>query len=1758
MPRRSQLALLLVALLAAPLSAQSPAAYTARDAQLDALLEQALLDEQRGDYETAARRYLEADLRLAQLLLDQPDHSPVTEVGPGLDRGVSAYLAERVAALPADAQGVYRLAVDPRARAALRAALAAGDLEALEGLTSRWPQAGCVEEALRTAAELAFERGELGRAQRALRRLEALLPEPERRRRAALQRLLAAVAGADLAGAEDALAAFEAHGGDPGLERQVGGRRTTLRELVSAVPVAPAGRELAPGFDPGGLLRTIPLQRPELPPGLRARARAVQEPLLDPERPLLFLCDAKTVRAVALDPRLRGWAFSFEDEDGEPSRVEEMVLRPALGPGQVLATLHRNRPAEVPPPAPAPKGDAPQAEAPPVKRQPDWCVVALERTTGRLLWDSAAQEPFARWARQAEWLGPPLSYAGSVWVVAVTRETDLRAHLLRLDGSSGRLLSSTFLVSRPGADPLGLSAPQAAPALTPEGLLLVSTGLGAVAAVEPARAELAWVLRYEPCDAGSLSALIHAQRRFRAQTPLADRLPLVVAPLDATEVLALEADGRVRWRAPRQDARWCQSGPGGAVLLAGRRLRALERGDGRVRFVSPDLGGEAIAPPLVLGEELLVSLPHALVRLSLADGRELGRWRYQDDALSPGGPAADAPAVGAGTPVLLSVRELATVSGERLFVWRDQAAARREVEARREGARADLALGRILARRGGEEAQALTLLERAARSRELDWTARFEARAEGWELLARRAEAARAAGDEAGFAAAARRGLALVWGPALEGASDPSEPAGPPQRDLRQRSAGLLHAWAELRSRGGAEGQREAAHAWRALLEAPGGTLVPLGANLVRVDARALARQRLRALWAGSPAALAEAEAQAQEALRSALAAGSEEGLRRLAERFPWSARAADARWELALIHERRGRRREATDELSALLREHPQDPRRPEALARLAAGLASQERTAGARQALEALLAISPEPVVSGQEGAPPLPARVWGEALRQRLLVGVSPAAIAEGRAAADLEPPLTLVLRGPSELAQTGEALLEPGPAALAVAPPDLALLERAGRLRVLRLPGGEELLRLQGIAAPRGARAPLLAGQRLLVPQGERLEAWNVGASAGAVDSAGGRRAWEVTLPVDAPAVGVAPPPLEALVPTGDADGPVLALTSRHELLCLDGRSGATRWRRHPVAAGGGLLVAGQRVIALSASPARAIALALADGSPQWSWPAPGAAPRTRLSGPVLAGEGLVVCIEDGSRVTAIELERGQQRWSVGSDEAWVTELIPSADGAQVVVRTQGAQGNGVRALDTRTGRELWRDEGTGAQLAGQAAPRGPRAAFNLTVLGEGGVYTVRTIGGEQELWSQSLATGQLQWRHQLPRGGPTPPALIETPSALLVPRSGAFGGRTTLSVLARGTGEVVETHTVPGRRLVGAGVVARGGTLLLSTDRGLFGFGHLDREALAEETVRAADALLAAPEARAQVRLARLLWKAGRGEEARRLLEAGILAEGAHEDEVGRMLETLAGLSEASAEDRPLSLDVRYLPRPPEIDGELNDWWRPWSGVELREPRHVLPIQAEDGDTAAWAGREDLSARVYLGWDARYFYFALDVEDSVLRPYDSEAERWRGDCLLMAIDCLGDGGEVVMSDDVLLSLALTLPRKKKDDQQEGEEEDERPQGTYFVRRKEDGSGAVYEAAIPWALFKEHQVALDLDKGPEPGMVFGLDLVLTDDDGERGREGEPETRGARKSLQLTPGVLLHEDKSRLWQGYVPERFARLELLPPGPGE
>jgi outer membrane protein assembly factor BamB len=1798
MPRPPLRAAVLAALLALPAQAApdaGPSAFTARDPQIDAGLEKAAEKERQGDLSAAVRHYVEVEVLLEKARA-KGDARPVTEVGPGLDRGVGRYIRDRIAALPADAQREYLQTIDPRAREALVRALATRLPDEIEAVLARYPLASIADRALPALAELALERGEVGRAVRAWERLEARSTDPDAARRAAWMRFVAAVLGRDRAAARSALASWAARGGDPAAARRIGSRelppRTVLAELERTAG-GTSGPALIPAFDLGGTGVTLPLVSPELDDELArklAEPPTHQEPVVDAEARLVIVADELGVRAVPL-PQARAagpvgpaaWSFSLKDDVSAPGRVEAAICRPALGPGRVYATLHRNRPARVTTKGEAKKPGEPQQIE--VERLRDWRVVAIDRATGGLVWDAAerseqASDAFDAIARNAEWVSSPLHADGGVFVLVLERQGDLRASLVRLDDATGEVRWRSFLASRPGFDHLGLGAPPPPPALGPTGDVVVATGLGVVASVEPTRGEPSWVARYSDTPESSQSALVGAGRRFRATSPLVGRgagarAPIVVAPVDGGELLGLDPDtGETRWRAPRGGARTVVEAPSGDVLLVGTRVVALERETGRVRFTGDLLPGVAIAPPLVLGEEVVVVTKDgpawSIVRVALDRGTVRSRWRLS--------------AAEVGAP-LLAGAALATVGPTRLTLWSTLAEEQKRIEDRLgRGPRADLFLGALRARRGEVEL-ALQHLGRASVRGALEETLRLQARGAAFDLLAAEAFAARTRGDQAKFLALGERALAFAWGQA----DDPErEPTSKDEQALAGRTADLLLAYADAHARD-ALGLKElaaaraaglkAVAACQALVRLPATALArsPAGA---RVGARAWASERVRAVVARlGPEVYAGPAARAEEEYRAARAADQTPALARMADLYPASPRAADARWALAQAHEQRGLRGEAARELERLVRDWPADPRRPDALARLALTYEKLRRTTRARAALEALVAIDPEPRITAPpaEGAPPaeVAARAWAEPLRLRARAGDAEARFAADAAAA-LDVPLRRALRTATELSSEGAALSTPGqPWA---APDDLIVLRRdgAGRegsaqapldaLEVRRVSDGAVVAVIP--SAPRvGAGARLeptfVRGPRgalLVVPWSDRLEAWSVEPASSGVPSRAGP-AWITPIPAGDGLVVLGATPVHEV--RGAAEG-VVVLTGRNDLVLVDPATGQERWRRTMTRkALGGLTTRSGLALCLSTVPAAVDAVRLSDGQVAWTSgaPQPGQPGGQRLSCPVWLDGSTLVFIEDSARVVALEAQTGKRRFTAAaSDGAWFLELFPSPDGASFVARTQGAMGAGLRLFEAVTGQELWKDDGWGAQRPGgpPAAVDGPRPTIDAVVVGDDAVYTFRTIARRVEVWAQERTLGKQVWTWQAPIGSQGVPVVIETPTLLVIPRTNGFGQRVTLSVLARGTGRNLETHQLPGRRLLGRGALVRAGVLVVSTDRGLFGLTSVDDEALGRDLARAVQALEEAPgDSEARARVATLLDLGGRGDEALELLASGLQTERIGVEAFDRLFASLSALAEAAADNGPRHLDARRMPRPPEIDGELNDWWRPWSSVTLRGPRFVQPIQQPPGVAPPrWSGDEDLSAELYLGWDDGYLYFALDVADTNLRPYDSEAERWIGDCLLMAIDCLGDGGEVVLQDDVLLSLALTLPKKDKDEdeekdpQEQTEEEKNKPEGRYFVRRKDDGSGAIYEAAIPWSLFEKNGAAMTPGGGPAPGLEFGFNVVLTDDDGEHDPL-QPDGRGALKTLEITPSVLLHAEKSRLWQGFIPGRFARITL-------
>jgi outer membrane protein assembly factor BamB len=1757
---------------AAARAQERPAVFTQEDRDVDEAFGKAAALERQGLHSKAGEEYAKLENLLEKKREKDPDARIVVRTSELVDRGAAEVLHARLKALPDEGVATYRTLVDARARANFDAALDAGDADALEAIAERYSYSKVAPLALQALGDTALERGDFARAERAYARLERNASSPEMARRAAFQRLSTAAARGDAAAAADALASFTAKGGDPNARRiPSNGRLLSAAEAVDEA--RRASRALAPKpVDPGRLVASLELDSPELPEELASRLERVsgvvpayQEPVFDIETGLVLVADQKTVRALDPERTGRGWRFSVAGATDEPGRLEVATERPAVGGGHVFATFFRNRPAirvkRANPPAPpgaAKKKDKPQADdEDEIRRQPDWRVVALDDRTGRFEWDAASDPRFEEFSREAEWVSAPLNAEGQVFVSVLARKgSDLRAYLVALDASTGKVRSRAFLASRSPYDFLGLGAPLPAPTFS-AGRIYVASSIGVVACVEPARCEVEWLAHYASVPERSQPDVVKEERRFRARAPLAEGgSPVVVAPVDAEEILAFDAETGARvWSIPRGDARVLAEAPSGVVLVVSDRVVGFERKTGAARFLGERLPGRPVASPLVFPAEALVPLESALVRVSLEDGRLLARYRYEQPSLE------------AGALVAAGEGRIVTASWSRANVYEDRARTLDSTKNKDSG-EAALVLGELAARRGEAETASRQLAE-AASDVTLAHSDRMRARRLAFAVLAEQAARARDEGRRGAFLESARAALdhaehALGSAAALDAAS----------AELARRAATLRRQYADVLSEGVAPDELvRAVREYGKLLASAHGTLCALDSGTL-VDARCYAQLKVRELVAAKGRACYEAEDKAAaDLVKIAVGTGTKEGLEKVKALFPASRELATALWELHKFYLKGGLESEAALALLELADDEPESPLAPEALARLALLDERMHRTARARRVAERLARLPEDAAVRGADGAPERLAR----ALAAEILARNGQAdedTLAREDAAADLEPRLRRVFRSTTELSASGAELVEPRNFALA--PKDRFLVRRG---RVLEARSRETGVAIASFDAPPSLvverRWPGYSGGVFVVPSADRVSAY---------DALTGAPRWERTFgPSNPTRAQIGPDDVHA-VELGDSV--VLALTKWNELAGIAADTSAVLWTRpldRSTDANAGILAHGSVGFLLGDPGAKVEAFDLATGKPLWTWrdsAAPGVIPR--LSQARLVGRDAVAVILDGKRLALLDRGSGTTRWYASSGEAWFGDVHAIPDGSALLVRASGNGDPKFWVFDTKTGKELWRDDGYGAVLPGPRPEASqPMPFLEDVVPGETAIYSFRRRSGATEVWAQDLLVGTKLWKWEAPRGATGPTTIVETPTSLIVGRDGGLD-RATVVVLGKGTGQPEQVALaapgdpleLPGRRFMGRGLVAVANTVIATTERGTCGLANVDDDALARETIEAATKLAGDDSPQRRAALAHEFARAEppRLEDAIAACSRALETESVSGEQYDRIFAQLAALAEAAVEQRTPSYEIRRMTRPPEIDGELNDWWRDWSAIDLSGPRYVQPIQLDGGRPGRWNGPEDLSAKLYMGWDEKYFYFALDVLDADLRPYDSESDRWLGDCLLIAIDCKNDGGFRFMRDDMLLSLALTLPKKKKDEkEQKGDEEDaNKPEGKYFVKRKDDGSGAVYEAEIPWALFVKNGVTNGIDpvtNAAQAGFTFGFNIVLIDDDGDRyaredlppgakgdGSDGNPKEgdfRGALKTLQLTPSVLLHERKDRLWQGYIPEYFAKITL-------
>jgi outer membrane protein assembly factor BamB len=407
-----------------------------------------------------------------------------------------------------------------------------------------------------------------------------------------------------------------------------------------------------------------------------------------------------------------------------------------------------------------------------------------------------------------------------------------------------------------------------------------------------------------------------------------------------------------------------------------------------------------------------------------------------------------------------------------------------------------------------------------------------------------------------------------------------------------------------------------------------------------------------------------------------------------------------------------------------------------------------------------------------------------------------------------------------------------------------------------------------------------------------------------------------------------------------------------------------------------------------------------------------------------------------------------------------------------------------------------------------------------------------------------------ATGITKWVWQEPLSGSV--NFFNIPEYLIVTVDGIgpVGRFTTVNLLSKRSGIVEQRIVING--FYARSAAKAGNNLIIATDGCLFSFQSIYADVLNLKIPALVRQIEKNPnDIGASSELAQALFALGRFSDAAVVLERAVLLESAatKETEFARLFERLNSCAFAAAEQPKDPLTARRFRSAPKIDGELTDeWQRPFS-VKLDRPVCVFPVQSIQAGSPPWFSREDLSAELYLGYDEKNFYFLLDVKDSILRPSEREQrDSWVGDLLLVAVDSLADGCYTSREDDFMISMGLTIPRRNLTEAEREEEERSKPAGEYFVKRKEDGSGAIYEGAIPWRTFREHGCTIDETKGPDAGFSFAVNFILTDDDSGG---------GSRKSLNLTPGVLLTRGKNP-WSICIPKLFAKVVLEESNAGE
>ncbi|MBM4032884.1 MAG: hypothetical protein FJ291_14000 [Planctomycetes bacterium] len=1692
----------------ARLRGEDSSLYLESDRDAEKLLDAARAAARAGHWRQAVEAYQRvadfAGKAGAQPLVAWPPAAGQAE--PTLFVPIQEAAARELAGLPKPALELYREGHDAAARAAFERALAAKDASLLAAVAQRYLASSWGDDALAALGLLALERGDfvgaLAAWGRLLERTRGTEAPPTILARVwvcygALGQERAAEAVAARLRAEHAAATL-----------RVGGQDVSVEKFLARKPPAGSQAAGAPAFgELGGLAwrfplpyaaprvgrasvpvggASVPVGGASVPVGGASVPRVFgQSPPYPVALPLhatvwgdrVFLADHGAVYALSLESGQPVWLFPDAPEAGPLPALDETIHAVACSDGRAFARLGQ-------------------------------CLFAFDAATGRLLWRRAfaeekppapAEEPEpkgegkekapprkkgrdkagkALGSKVTLLLTPPVAAGQRLFVGYTHLGEEARTSLVALDAASGQEVWRTFVCSRTIPAFLGLGASASPPAVSGN-TAYFATNLGTVAAVDAATGAIRWVHRYKSFPSHLRRSVLERNERWASGPPIVDGGLVFVAPQDSGCLLALDAaGGEAIWSAPREEGRFLAGVEGNRIFAVGSQVVAMDKFTGK-RLWATELPAAVAARPALCQGRLYVPTDGGILAVRTDDGgvSTCHVWQPFEE---PGN-------------LTMVDRALLVASRDRLYAFNDWAGTQAALEARRKADPADplvpLTLGQHEAQRGAHAA-AVPHLKEALRLA----TAKKDAEAIE---RARQAlfEACRALGPD-GLASA----LAYAPGP--------------------QEAVGVLLELAALHEREGRPA--EAVAALQKIIEQQGSAVYRNGQGL-KVAARALACAEIGRIIAGKGrAAYAAAEA---EAARHLAAAKTDAELERCLRRFPNSAAAEQALLRLA-----------ASPDAKALAPH----------LASLAGTLAAEPASESRATAEAMLREVSPVGGASVPRGAQtPRPQAIaprWQVQTRiahQKVQVVSFPGAtpgllyVASARRSFDRAMPFDSL---ECRRADTGQLLwqreLSEWDALGAVAGGQLLVATFDQVLALDALTGVErwsaslaeapdaEKAEPEVPPVPRPKRRP-----RLIEPGEGPWRPWERrrAESNRIVALAAGKSALYASL----------------------AGGRVTALA------LADGEKVWSRQLDAKALLAHGLFVHDGKVWACAESPGGVYALSEKDGSGNQAvaFPRDETAfrlPRITDRPAHVAAQGRLYVVVDDHAIHAIDLGAGRALWEAYL-EASVNRVLTSADGKLCLAVPDGFLHNAqVASLDPDTGKVRRRRSVLAGVLVDAALAPG---ALYMAERDNDNALVVRALDAADlgERWrtaplnlAQPSGIAQhggllaVAGRHD----GQRVAILIHTASGRIIGDVSPKGANElSAAVIAAATGKM----PVPPQD---AGTMAPGGTgfqpvgsslLVLGTDRGIHAYGLAEPQAL-DERIATLNARFGSGDRAALAPLAAALYQRGDERHAIALLNKALADEELPAADYATLKDQLNSLRESLAAREPAAIETAYMDVPPHVDGAINERWRADLAARLDGPAFIDEVQGIPIPEARWRSPSDLSAVLYTGWDAKHFYFAVDVSDDVHRTYTGQTDTWIGDGLIISIDCDNDGGYGYRftGKDLLLTLALTRKDERRDD-----EGDDEPSGEYRVRLKDDNSGAVYEIALPWDY-------LGIED-PRPGLRFGFNVTVTDDDGDR----------AVKAISWTPGMTLDRDRALMIRGFAPAYFGDVLLTGPRPG-